>query len=33
MLAAQEGVTGVLYVAITVALLVSAYRQQNTSQQ
>ena len=29
MLAALEGVTGVLYVAITVALLVSAYKQQN----
>ena len=31
MLAALEGVAGVLYVAITVALLVSAYRQQGTS--
>jgi Ion channel len=31
MLAALEGVTGVLYVAITVALLVSAYKQQNAS--
>lgn len=31
MLAALEGVTGVLYVAITVALLVSAYKQQNGS--
>ena len=31
MLAALEGVTGVLYVAITVALLVSAYKQQGTS--
>ena len=29
MLAALEGVTGVLYIAITVALLVSAYKQQN----
>jgi hypothetical protein len=29
MLAALEGVAGVLYVAITVALLVSAYKQQN----
>ena len=29
MLAALEGVTGVLYVAITVALLVSSYKQQN----
>ena len=29
MLAALEGVTGVLYVAITVALLVSAYKQQD----
>jgi len=28
MLAALEGVTGVLYVAITVALLVSSYKQQ-----
>ena len=27
MLAALEGITGVLYIAITVALLVSAYRQ------
>jgi len=33
MLAALEGVTGVLYVAITVALLVSAYKQQNGSNQ
>src|SRR5664279_494522 len=31
MLAALEGVTGVLYVAITVALLVSAYKQQGKS--
>jgi hypothetical protein len=31
MLAALEGVTGVLYIAITVALLVSAYKQQDTS--
>ena len=31
MLAALEGVTGVLYVAITVALLVSAYKQQGDS--
>ena len=31
MLAALEGVTGVLYIAITVALLVSAYKQQGTS--
>ena len=31
MLAALEGITGVLYVAITVAMLVSAYRQQGTS--
>jgi|SRR5271167_4858311 len=31
MLAALEGVTGVLYVAITVALLVSAYKQQGAS--
>jgi len=31
MLAALEGVTGVLYVAITVALLVSSYKQQGTS--
>jgi hypothetical protein len=30
MLAALEGITGVLYIAITVALLVSAYKQQNT---
>ena len=30
MLAALEGVTGVLYVAITVALLVSSYKQQGT---
>ncbi len=30
MLAALEGVTGVLYVAITVALLVSAYKQQSS---
>ena len=29
MLAALEGVTGVLYIAITVALLVSSYKQQN----
>ncbi|MFZ1135124.1 MAG: ion channel [Candidatus Korobacteraceae bacterium] len=32
MLAALEGVAGVLYVAITVALLVSAYRQRNDAQ-
>ncbi len=32
MLAALEGVAGVLYVAITVAILVSAYKQQNASQ-
>jgi len=31
MLAALEGLTGVLYIAITVALLVSAYKQQNDS--
>ncbi len=31
MLAALEGVTGVLYVAITVALLVSAYKQQGVA--
>jgi len=31
MLAALEGVTGVLYIAITVAVLVSAYKQQNNS--
>jgi hypothetical protein len=31
MLAALEGVTGVLYVAITVALLVSSYKQQGTT--
>ncbi|MGA7416259.1 MAG: ion channel [Bryobacteraceae bacterium] len=31
MLAALEGITGVLYVAITVALLVSAYKQQSDS--
>ena len=31
MLAALEGVTGVLYIAITVALLVSAYKQQGIS--
>jgi hypothetical protein len=30
-LAALEGVTGVLYIAITVALLVSAYKQPGTS--
>jgi hypothetical protein len=30
-LAALEGITGVLYVAITVALLVSSYKQQNAS--
>jgi ion channel len=30
-LAALEGITGVLYIAITVALLVSAYKQQGTS--
>ncbi len=33
MLAALEGVTGVLYVAIAVALLVSAYKQQGTSRE
>ena len=33
MLAALEGVTGILYIAITVALLVSAYKQQGTSGQ
>ena len=33
MLAALEGVTGVLYVAITVALLVSAYKQQGDSRE
>ncbi|QNI31041.1 hypothetical protein H7849_18295 [Alloacidobacterium dinghuense] len=33
MLAALEGITGVLYVAITVAILVSAYRRQNSSDQ
>ncbi len=33
MLAALEGVTGVLYVAITVALLVGAYKQQNGARQ
>jgi len=32
-LAALEGITGVLYIAITVALLVSGYKQQNTSQE
>lgn len=32
-LAALEGVTGVLYVATTVALLVGAYKQQSTSRQ
>jgi len=32
-LAALEGVTGVLYIAITVALLVSAYKQPNPPQQ
>ncbi len=31
MLAALEGITGVLYIAITVALLVSAYRPRNNS--
>jgi ion channel len=31
MLAALEGITGILYIAITVALLVSAYKQQSTS--
>ncbi len=31
-LAALEGIAGVLYIAITVALLVSAYKQQNTLQ-
>ena len=31
MLAALEGVTGVLYIAITVALLVSGYKQQDES--
>ena len=33
MLAALEGITGVLYVAITVALLVSAYKQQGNSRE
>jgi Ion channel len=33
MLAAMEGVTGVLYVAITVALLVNSYKQQGASSQ
>src|SRR5271165_3120446 len=33
MLAALEGLTGVLYVAITVAILVSAYKQQGTSRE
>lgn len=33
MLAALEGVTGVLYVAITVALLVSSYKQQDNSRE
>src|ERR1700746_1314486 len=32
-LAALEGITGVLYIAITVALLVSGFKQQNTSQE
>jgi hypothetical protein len=32
-LAALEGITGVLYIAITVALLVSGYKQQNSSQE
>ena len=32
MLAALEGITGVLYVAITVAILVGAYKQRNTMQ-
>jgi hypothetical protein len=32
-LAALEGITGVLYVAITVALLVSAYKPQSTSRE
>ncbi|HMF62444.1 MAG TPA: ion channel [Edaphobacter sp.] len=32
-LAAPEGITGVLYVAITVALLVSAYKPQSTSRE
>jgi hypothetical protein len=31
MLAALEGISGVLYIAITVALLVNAYRQQSNS--
>ena len=33
MLAALEGVTGVLYVAVTVAILVSAFKQQNNSRE
>jgi hypothetical protein len=33
LLAALEGITGVLYVAITVALLVSAYKPQSTSRE
>ena len=32
-LAALEGITGVLYVAITVALLVSAYKPQSTARE
>jgi hypothetical protein len=31
MLAALEGISGVLYIAMMVALLVNAYRQQNDS--
>ena len=31
MLAALEGITGVLYIAITVALLISAYRPRSSS--
>jgi hypothetical protein len=33
MMAALEGITGVLYIAITVALLVSAYKQQGNSRE
>jgi amino acid transporter len=33
MLAALEGITGVLYVAITVAILVGAYKQRSTAQE
>ena len=32
-LAALEGIAGVLYIAITVALLVSAYKQRDTLQE